>query len=309
MLAGAPIAYWIGFHIVVLVLIGCDLAVLNRDTRPPRTRNNLIFVSSLVTLALCFGAWLAHVRGQQTGLEFASGYLIELSLSIDNLFVFLVLFRSFGLGIGEQRKALLFGILGAIVMRGLFIFTGIALLNRFAWIQFVFGALLVIAAVRLAREEMEPTGSKDTGKETPRAGGKGQWIQRLATHCGANPNRVLLSAVVAVEIADVIFALDSIPAVLAVTHEPFVVYTSNIAAILGLRSLYFLLAGLLERLRFLHFGLAAILAFVGCKMLLSRWVEVPIAVSLGVILVVMAIATATSLLHPAPETQRQVEPK
>lgn len=309
MLAGAPIAYWIGFHIVVLVLIGCDLAVLNRGTRPPRTRNNLIFVSSLVALAACFGTWLAHARGPQIGLEFASGYLIELSLSIDNLFVFLVMFRAFGLGIAEQRKALVFGILGAIVMRGLFIFAGIALLNRFAWIQFVFGALLVIAAVRLAREKMQPAGSEDAGKDTPRAGGKGQWIQRLAMRCGADPNRVLLSAVVAVEIADVIFALDSIPAVLAVTHEPFVVYTSNIAAILGLRSLYFLLAGLLERLRFLHFGLAAILAFVGCKMLLSRWVEVPIAVSLGVILVMMAIATTTSLLRPAPETQRQVEPK
>jgi tellurite resistance protein TerC len=312
MLAGASIAYWIGFHVVVLMLIGCDLAFQGRDTTGSAgTRRNLVFVLSVVALAACFGAWLAHTRGQQTGLEFASGYLIELSLSIDNLFVFLVMFRAFGLSIAEQRKALVFGILGAIVMRALFIFTGIALLNRFAWIQFVFGALLLIAAFRVAREKTQPL---DEDEETPGTGtkghgNKGQWIQRLAMRWKKNPSRILLSAVVAVEIADVIFALDSIPAVLAVTHEPFVVYTSNIAAILGLRSLYFVLAGLIERLRFLHFGLAAILAFVGCKMLLSRWVEVPIVVSLGVILVVMAIATATSLLRPAPEKQRQVDPK
>jgi TerC family integral membrane protein len=301
MLAGVPMAYWIGFHVVVLVLIGCDIAVLNRGTRPARTRTNLIFVLFLIALAAGFGAWLAHVRGQQTGLEFASGYLIELSLSIDNLFVFLVMFRSFGLGVAEQRKALVFGILGAIVMRGLFILGGVALLHRFGWVQFVFGALLLIAAVRLAREKMQPTDAEDAHEETAGRGGKRQWTRSLAMRWRGKPKRVLLSAIIAVEVADVLFALDSIPAVLAVTHDAFVVYTSNIAAILGLRSLYFLLAGMLERLRFLHFGLAAILAFVGCKMILSRWVEVPVAVSLGVIVAVIAVATATSLLYPAPE--------
>lgn len=302
-----PIAYWIGFHVVVLVLIGCDIAVLNRGTRPARTRTNVIFVLSLVALAAGFGAWLAHVRGQQTGLEFASGYLIELSLSIDNLFVFLVMFRSFGLGVADQRKALVFGILGAIVMRGLFILGGVALLHRFGWVQFVFGALLLIAAVRLAREKLRPTEAEQAHEERA-ARGKRQWTRSLAMRWRGNPNRVLLSAIIAVEIADVLFALDSIPAVLAVTHDAFVVYTSNIAAILGLRSLYFLLAGMLERLRFLHFGLAAILAFVGCKMVLSRWVEVPIAVSLGVIVAVIAVAIATSLLYPTPE-RRPVESK
>jgi tellurite resistance protein TerC len=308
MLAGVPIAYWIGFHVVVLVLIGFDVAVLNRGTRPARTRTNAIFVLSLVALAACFGAWLAHLRGQQTALEFASGYLIELSLSIDNLFVFLVMFRSFGLGVAEQRKALVFGILGAIVMRGLFILGGVALLNRFQWIQFVFGALLLIAGFRLAREKLQPVDSEDAGKETGGRGSKRQWIQRQAMRWKGNPKRILLSAIIAVEVADVLFALDSIPAVLAVTHDLFVVYTSNIAAILGLRSLYFLLAGMIERLRFLHFGLAAIMAFVGCKMVLSRWVEVPVAVSLGVIIAMLAVATATSLLYPAPE-RRPVESK
>lgn len=285
MLDGAPVSYWIGFHVVVLVLIVVDLAVLGRGKPSSQTRDNVLFVLFLFALAAAFGVWIGRVEGRQSGLEFASGYLIELSLSIDNLFVFLLMFRSFRLNAEAQRKALMLGILGAIVMRGLFILGGIELLQRFAWIQYIFGALLVIAALRLVR-------GKKTGSATNPAQSVLQWTNRWA----AKPNANLLLVVIAIELVDLVFALDSVPAVLAISHHPFVVYTSNIFAILGLRSLYFLLAGLLERLHFLHLGLAAILGFVGAKMLLAKWVHVPVEISLGFIVLVVVAATAASLI-------------
>ena len=294
MLDGAPITWWIGFHAVVLVLIVADLAVLGRGKASAQTLRNFLFVLFLFALAACFGVWIGHVEGHQTALEFASGYLIELSLSIDNLFVFLLMFRSFGLAAEDQRKALLLGILGAIVMRGIFIFAGIALLERFAWIQYLFGAILVVAAVRLL------LGKKKDATPTP-ANQITQWTKGL----GKSPRMTFLLAVVAIELVDLVFAIDSVPAVLAISHHPFVVYTSNILAILGLRSLYFLLAGMLERLHYLHLGLAAILAFVGCKMLLGKWIKVPVEVSLGIIVVVIVVATVASLVsstHRAHES-------
>ncbi len=293
MLDGAPIAWWIGFHVVVLVLIVVDLVVLGRGEASAQTRHNFLFVMFLLALAACFGVWVGHVEGHQTGLEFAAGYLIELSMSIDNLFVFLLMFRSFGLSPELQRKALLFGILGAIIMRGIFIFAGIALLERFAWIQYFFGALLVVTALRLLR------GKKLGATPTPV-----KWITQWTGRSPSSPRAAFVFAVIAIELVDVVFAIDSVPAVLAVSHHPFVVYTSNICAILGLRALYFLLAGLLERLRFLHFGLAAILGFVGLKMLLAKVVSVPVALSLGFIVLVVLAATAASLLSTVPHTSK-----
>jgi tellurite resistance protein TerC len=283
MLEGAPIAWWIGFHVVVVTLIAVDLALPLRAEG--QSRRDFLFVLLLFALAASFAVWIGHVEGRQTGLEFVSGYLIELSLSIDNLFVFLLMFRSFGLSSDEQRKALLVGIAGAIVMRGAFIFAGVALLERFAWIQYVFGGLLVVAALRLLRAKKEDAPPAPAG-----------WIAHWTERWTSNSRGKFALAVIAIELVDVVFAIDSVPAVLAITHHPFVVYTSNICAILGLRALYFLLAGLLDRLRFLHYGLAAILAFVGSKMLTAKWVEVPIAVSLGFIVVVIGLATAASLI-------------
>jgi tellurite resistance protein TerC len=285
MLDGAPISWWIGFHVVVLVLIVIDLAVLGRGEASSQTRRNFLFVLFLLVLATCFGVWIGHAEGRQTGLEFASGYLIELSLSIDNLFVFLLMFRSFGLSQELQRKALLLGILGAILMRGVFIFAGIELLERFAWIQYFFGVLLVVAALRLLRGK----------KKTSAAPVPARWITQRTKRWTESPRATFFVAVVTIELVDLVFAIDSVPAVLAISHHPFVVYTSNICAILGLRALYFLLAGLLDRLRFLHFGLAAILGFVGLKMLSTKWIEVPIAVSLGFIVLVVLAATMASL--------------
>jgi tellurite resistance protein TerC len=290
MFDGAPIPYWIGFHIIILILIVADLAVLGRGKAEHQTRHNFLFVLFLFTLAAAFAVWLGHEQGRQTALEFTSGYLIELSLSIDNLFVFLLMFRSFGLTPDKQRKALLYGILGAIVMRGVFIFAGVELLQRFAWIQYVFGAFLVVAALRLMRQKKE-------GASPSPAKRIAQWTKGWSN----SPNGTFLLAVLAIELVDLVFALDSVPAVLAISTHPFVVYTSNIFAILGLRSLYFLLAGLLDRLRYLHFGLAAILGFVGCKMLLAKWAHIPVGISLSIIVVVVAVATTASLLSAPAE--------
>jgi tellurite resistance protein TerC len=297
MLDGAPIAYWIGFHLIVIALILSDLFLLNRNATPDGAENgspagsSLAFVLFLMALAASFCFWLGHERGRQVALEFASGYLIELSLSVDNLFVFLVMFRAFGLGPLQQRRALSCGVIGAIIMRGIFIFIGISLLRRFAWIQFVFGAFILVAAFRLVRDQKTSAASN-------------RWTSWLTRRGSTNPQRILLYAVIAIELVDLAFALDSIPAVLAVTHEPFIAYTSNIAAILGLRSLYFVLSTLLDRLRFLHYGLAAILAFVGGKMMLTRWVHIPIEISLGVILGTMLIASAASLLCKQTQAKR-----
>jgi tellurite resistance protein TerC len=283
MIAGAPITYWIGFHAVVLLLLVIDLVVLGRRREGPRFRTALVWTLFLVVLALGFAAFLLQTQGQERALEFVSGYVLEGSLSIDNLFVFLVLFSSFGLTVSQQHRALIYGVLGAIVLRAFFIVAGVALLDRFEAMQYIFGALLLYAAWRLVRQKK--------GRAAPPT--ISQWVQNRGWRVSP-----MLLAVVAIEITDVVFAIDSVPAVLAVTHDTFIVYTSNIFAILGLRSLYFVLQNLLHRLHLLHYGLAAILAFVGGKMIAARWFEIPTLWSLVVILGTVAIFTAASLLLP-----------
>jgi tellurite resistance protein TerC len=283
-IAGAPLTYWIGFHAVVLLLLIIDLVVLGRRPEGPRFRTALLWTVFLILLALGFAGFVLHTQGQERALEFVSGYLLEGSLSIDNLFVFLVLFGSFGLTVGQQHRALIYGVLGAIVLRALFIVAGVALLDRFEAMQYIFGALLLYAAWRLVRQ-------KKGRSATPTIS---HWLQSRGWRVSP-----LLLAVLAIEVTDVVFAIDSVPAVLGVTHDTFIVYTSNIFAILGLRSLYFVLQSLLHRLHLLHYGLAAILVFVGGKMIATRWLEIPTLWSLVVILVTVAISAAASLLLPA----------
>ena len=283
MIGGAPLPYWIGFHAVVLLLLVIDLVVLGRRREGPRFRTALVWTVFLIVLALGFAAFVLHAQGQEHALEFISGYVLEGSLSIDNLFVFLVLFGSFGLTVGQQHRALIYGVLGAIVLRALFIVAGVALLDRFAAMQYVFGTLLFYAAWRLVRQKKGRTASPTIS----------HWVQSRGWRVSP-----MLLAVVAIEITDVVFAIDSVPAVLGVTHDTFIVYTSNIFAILGLRSLYFVLQSLLHRLHLLHYGLAAILAFVGGKMIATRWFEIPTLWSLVVILGTVAIFAAASLLLP-----------
>ncbi len=302
--AGASLLFWLAFHVVVAVLLGVDL-VLGRtrgQTRgePPagtRVRQAWAWTAVLATAAFCFALFVSHQQGHDRAVEFLSGYLVEASLSIDNLFVFLLLFRSLGLDEEAQRRVLLWGVLGAIVLRGVCIFAGVSLLQRFGWVQYVFGAVLLFAGVRLLRAKHD--GASDTAQPGPI-----RWLrQRLCRDSSGKvqvAGTAFLLIVLAVETTDLLFALDSIPAVLAITRDPFIVYTSNIFAILGLRSLYFGLAGMLEKLRLLHYGLAVILIFVAAKMLLARWFEVPPSLSLLVILLILAGFALASRLLPAP---------
>ena len=277
MIAGVSWLWWLGFHgaVAAVLLAGSLLPGQRREARHAQAVQWL-WTAMLVLGAAAFACWVAVSRGEQTALEFVAGYTVETSLSIDNLFVFLVIFQGFRINRERQHTALVWGIAGAVVLRALFILAGIALLERFEWVTWIFGLVLLYAAWRLVRG--------DSGKA-----GVPEWILRLHT-----ANRSLLPVILAVEMTDVLFAVDSIPAVLAVSHDPFVVYTSNIAAILGLRSLYFVLASMLDRFRYLHYGLSALLAFVAVKMLASHWLDVPITLSLvvmGGILAVCAVAS------------------
>lgn len=278
MIAGVSWVWWLGFHLVVagLLVIDALLPGHRRETRHPQAFAWL-WTGVLVAAATGFAAWVAIAKGHQPALEFVAGYAIETSLSVDNLFVFLVIFQGFRISPHRQHTALLWGVAGAVVLRALFIAAGITLLRRFDWIPWVFGLILLYAAWRLARGGSANAAIPD-------------WIRRLQPSRGS-----LLPVILAVEVTDLLFAVDSIPAVLAVSHNPFVVYTSNIAAILGLRSLYFALASLLDRLRYLHYGLGALLAFVALKMMASRWIEVPITLSLAVMGAILALCAVASV--------------
>ena len=277
MIAGVSGVWWAGFHAVVAALLLADslLPGHRRETRYPQLFA-WIGTAGLVLAATAFAAWIGVTQGRQTALEWVGGYAIETSLSVDNLFIFLVIFQGFRISRQRQHTALVWGVLGAVVLRGLFIAAGIALLKRFDWINWVFGVFLLYVAVRLVRG-----GSAKAAIP--------EWIRKLQPAKGS-----LLPVILAIEVTDVLFAMDSIPAVLAISHNPFVVYTSNIAAILGLRSLYFALAALLDRFRYLHYGLGALLAFVALKMLAARWIDVPITLSLAVIGAILAVCAVVS---------------
>jgi tellurite resistance protein TerC len=280
MIGGASLTFWICFHLGVLVILLIDSFWLQRKPTASPTPA-VLWTIFLVAGSVAFAGYLYASRGHQAGLEFISGYTIEFSLSVDNLFVFLLLFTSFGLAPASQRSALGWGVAGAILMRGTFIVAGVALLQRFAAVEYIFGAILLYAAIRLLLQEQ--------GRHTPP-----RWASWLKQINGGRP--IFLLAILAIELTDLVFALDSVPAVIAVSHQPFIIYTSNICAILGLRSLYFVLAGVLHKLRLLHYGLGLVLAFVGIKMLLTRWIEIPTIISLAVILGIVALFTALSLL-------------
>lgn len=293
MIAGASWVWWIGFHAVVAALLLADSliprAVLETSSSPgdrgaTRHAQALAWLGTALfaLVAAAFAVWIAATRGRQPALEFVAGYTIEASLSVDNLFVFLVLFEGFQIGRERQHKALLWGFWGAVVLRAAFISAGVTLLQRVQWVTWVFGLFLLYAAWRLVRGGSARAAIPD-------------WIRRLQPAKGS-----LLPVILAVEVTDLLFATDSIPAVLAVTHNPFVAYTSNIAAVLGLRSLYFALAAMLERFRYLHYGLGALLAFMAFKMLAARWIEIPILPSLAVIGIILALCAAvSSLAKPA----------
>jgi tellurite resistance protein TerC len=296
-----PISHWIGFHVFILALLGIELIYVRRQG-PAKIHSTSIVATILwVAAALAVGLFVFHTEGGEHATQYLAGYAIEESLSVDNLFVFLILFRVFNIESTRQPKVLFWGVLGAILMRGAFIAAGIELLTRFEWVSYVFAAVLLVAAVRLVlpsshKAETTPGWIKLISRIHPVSLRQDKFFVR-------EDNRpmitVLFLALLAIEVTDVVFALDSIPAVLSITRDPFLAYASNIMAVIGLRSLYFLLAHLLTRLRFLHYGLAAVLAFAALKMLTAHWIEVGPLVSLGVIVLLLGVTIGFSLLAPA----------
>ena len=295
-----PLSHWIGFHLLILALLALEL-VYSRWRGPSKVQSTSVAATILwVAAALAFAAFIFHTLDSASGVEYLASYAIEEALSIDNLFVFLLLFRVFQIAPHRQPKVLFWGVLGAIVMRGAFISAGVGLLDHFHWIGYIFGAILLIAAIRLVlphekEEATTPVWIKWVAKLHPVSLRQDHFFVR---ENGQRMMTMLFLALIAIEFTDVVFALDSIPAVLSITRHPFIAYTSNIMAVMGLRSLYFLLANALAKLRFLHYGLAAVLAFAAIKMLGSAWFEIGPIVSLIVIVSLLGVTIAVSLLFP-----------
>jgi tellurite resistance protein TerC len=291
---------WIVFNIFVLGMLAVDLGVFHRTAHAVGIREAAIWSGVWISLALLFNAGIFLFRGTVTALEFLTGYLIEKSLSVDNIFVFLVIFTYFAVPAAYQHRVLFWGILGALMMRAAFIAAGITLLKYFHWIIYVFGALLIFTGTRLlTRPENSVEPAKNPVLRLLRRcfplteGFHGQrFLLRNSGRLYATP---LLAVLAVVESTDLVFAVDSIPAVLAVTRDPFIVYTSNVFAILGLRALYFLLAGVIDLFYYLRYGLSVILLFVGTKMLLGDIYKIPISISLCVIGAVLTVTVIASL--------------
>ena len=304
-----PLWVWIAFNGFVLAMLALDLGVFHRTSHEIKLREALVWSAVWVALALAFNALIWSRYGQQRALEFLTGYLIEKSLSVDNIFVFVLIFTYFRVPAQYQHKVLFWGILGALLMRAAFIAAGVTLIQRFHWIIYVFGGFLVVTGIRMAVQQdkeihpernpvlrlakrlMPVSTSYDGDRFFTMQGGR-----RAATP--------LFVALLLVETTDLIFAVDSIPAILAITQDPFIVYTSNVFAILGLRSLYFALAGVVRMFHYLSIGLAGVLVFVGGKMLLVDVVKMPTALSLGVIAAILAVSVVASVLRPRPPAGR-----
>jgi tellurite resistance protein TerC len=303
LLVSAPGWAWIGFHLLVFVMLALDLGVFNRKVHAPSMKEAGIWSGVWITLALIFNAAVFYGKGPGVGAEWFTGYVLEKSLSVDNLFVFVMVFAAFQVETRHQHRILYWGILGALIMRAVMILAGTALLNRFAWMMYVFGAFLVYTGIKMFFTEDKPTDPRETWlvKTVQRVlpfdpdGGHNHLFSRKNHRTFITPALLVLMVV---EVTDLIFAVDSIPAVLAVTRDPFTVYTSNIFAILGLRSLYFMLAGMMDRFHRLKLGLAVILTFVGIKMCIVKWVHIPIYYSLLFIAAVLAGCIVASLAWP-----------
>lgn len=300
---GTPVL-WAGFTVFILAMLALDLGVFHRKEHRLGIREALMWSVVWIGLALVFNVGVYFWFGPERALEFLTGYLIEKALSVDNLFVFLVLFSYFAVPAQLQHRVLFWGILGALIMRAVFIMAGAALIQSFHWVIYIFGAFLVYTGFKLlASRESEIHPERNPAIRifrrlvpcVPEYRGA-RFVVKEAGRRYATP---LLLVLVAIEATDIVFAVDSIPAIFAITTDPFIVFTSNIFAILGLRALYFLLAGMIGRFRYLKVGLGLVLAYVGVKMLLSGWIHVPIGLSLGVIAGLLGISVAVSLLFPS----------
>jgi tellurite resistance protein TerC len=294
--------FWILFNLFVLGMLLLDLGFLQRPSHAVKFREALAWSATWAGLACAFAVLIYFRSGHATAVEFVTGYVVELSLSVDNLFIFLLIFRYFRVPLDHQHKVLFWGIVGAVVMRGIFIVVGIGLIRSFHWITYIFGAFLVYSGIKLFRQDhvgIEP-------ENNPVQRWFRRWIRLTEDYQGdkfvvrraglyATP---LLAVLVVIETTDLLFATDSIPAVFAITLKPFVVYTSNVFAVLGLRSMYFVLAGMMDLFHYLHYGLAVVLIFIGGKMVASNYYQIPTGVTLGVVAGVLLISVLASLFNP-----------
>jgi tellurite resistance protein TerC len=295
---------WVGFSLFILIMLSLDLGLLNRKAHTIKYREAAIWSAVWVTLAMIFAGLVFWYQGSTRGLEFLTGYLIELSLSVDNLFVFLLIFSYFKVPAKYQHRVLFWGVMGALIMRLTMIFVGAALINRFHWIIYIFGAFLVYTGIKMfSQEEMELQ-----PEDNPLVRMVTRYVpitrhyeeQKFFTRVhGKLTGTLLLLVLIIVEVTDLVFAVDSIPAIFAITTNTFIVYTSNVFAILGLRSMYFLLAGVVEKFQYLKMGLAVVLTFIGVKMLVVAVdVHIPIWTSLVFVATVLLSSVAASLLWP-----------
>ena len=294
--------FWILFNLFVLVMLVLDLGVFHRRTHVVKFREALLWSAMWIALAAMFAVIVYFWHGRGPALEFVTGYVIELSLSVHNLFVFLLIFRYFQVPTVHQHKVLFWGILGALIMRAVFILAGVGLIRQFHWIIYIFGALLVYSGIKLFRQE----NAEIHPEKNPLLRLFRRWIPVTKDYEEAKffvrrPGLYatpLFIVLLVVETTDVLFAVDSIPAILAITLDAFIVYTSNVFAILGLRSMYFALAGMMELFHYLHYGLSLVLIFVGGKMLVSHYYQVPTELALGIVAGILIISVVASMLHP-----------
>lgn len=309
-----PSIKWILFNVAILALLLFDLGVLRRKSHDVKLKEALGWSAFWIALALAFCGGIWHYDGHQRALEFLTGYLVEYSLSVDNIFVFILIFTYFKVPAAYRHKVLFWGIMGALIMRAVMIYAGVALITRFEWIIYIFGVFLLFTGIKMAfhkdDDEMDPSANplvrifKKMMPVTPDYRGDKFFIveqgKRFATP--------LFIVLLVIETSDLVFAVDSIPAIIGISRDPFIVYTSNVFAILGLRSLYFALAGIMNLFHYLKYALAFILSWVGFKMLVSHTVfKVPIAVSLGVIVAALAISIIASLLWPLPDDKTHID--
>ena len=302
---------WIGFNVVVLAILALDLGVLHKRSEKVTLKEAATWSAIWVALSLCFAFAVYRTMGEESGLEFLTGYLIEYALSVDNIFVFVLIFSYFSVPEKYQHRVLFWGIIGALVLRGIMIVAGSALVTRFAWSLYVFGAFLVFTGIRMALQkdgaaynpERDPVLrlARRLLPVTPDYRGDSFFVREPDStgklRIAATPLFIVL---LIVDTTDVVFATDSIPAIFAVTRDPFIVYTSNICAVLGLRALYFLLASVVDKFVYLKLGLSVVLIFIGAKMLLEPFIHIPIVGSLGVVGAVLAASILASLRWPRP---------
>ncbi len=294
---------WVFFNLFVLAMLALDLGVFHRKTHAVKLKEALGWSAVWIALALSYSVMIYFWMGRVKALEFLTGYVVEKSLSVDNIFVFLLIFNFFRVPATYQHKVLFWGILGALVMRAVFIALGVTLIQRFGFIIYLFGGLLIYSGIKMAlgkEKDVQPEHNpvlrlfRKAFPVTAQYEGGRFWIRR-ETGLLATPLMVVL---VVVETTDLIFAVDSIPAVLAISHDPFIVYTSNVFAIFGLRALYFAVAGVMDLFHYLHYGLSVILVFVGVKMVCSHFFEIPIHLALAVIGGVLVLSVIASLVWP-----------